>query len=1369
VRSHAKASSAGSNPGQAGKQGRGGTLALALAVLVALVVAVPVARAAAPPEFLIQFGNGIGPGGHSAAGETSVPTGIATDPDTDHVYIADLGNARISEFTAWGTFVKAWGLGVDTGAPVSETCTTASGCQSGLSGSIAGQLEGGAGVAVDSDGNVYVRESTNLRVQKFSSAGTPLLAFGGDVTSSGPGNTGVDEQQVVTIKATAGTFTLTQTTALARGVLTTGSNIITGVTTSLGGFHVGDDISTSFAGIPPNTTITAVGANTLTMSTTATANSLPPLTARETTGPIPFGATETELQAALEALPGIGSGNVTVTGGPGDATGTSPYMITFSGGPLQGNDIPQMTANATGLTEGTKTATVATTVAGGGPEICRPNEGDLCKGGTSGGADGQFTSWSNTGNMISVGSDDTVYVADDNRIQLFEPSGAFKEKIALAGYGQPRALALDSDENIYIAPSSPANTVRKLNPIGTTILHSISVSQPNALATDSADNVYVTSGTSTLTTFSKVFVFDKNGVEIAKFGEGHFPNFSGGIATNSAGDVYISNTNFSNGFIRAYGPEPTSIEPPPDAAPTLGVEYASNVGSESATLSTSITPHFWSTDYYVQYGLADCASNPCSEAPAAPGETLESTRGTSAVSVPLTGLMPDTNYHYRFVVESDAPSGGPIFGLGGTFTTHREGPLAPPDGRVYEMVSPPAKNGGQVGDLTTGTLGLFTVSPIQASLDGEAITYHSFTSFGETEGGPSVNQFLSSRGQAGWITENINPRAEASYGRDPLVGFSADLSHAAVNVFQVQDTPPLAQPAPPENVFNLFARDNETGELVTVTTTAPETDDPSYCLTFEGASADFDRMIFSAQGKLTPDSAPINGNESGVNLYEWSPEDGVELASELPDGSAAEQEVNGTGFGRPGVDAFCDPGASRLHHAISADGSRMFWSYFGGYFNEASQFVFLPLFARVIDETGEAETIQLDAPQGVAGAGGGGKYWDASLDGSKVFFTASKLLTPNAKANDLYRYDFDQPPGEELQSITANPEAANVQGVLGTSEDGSHAYFAARGVLTTQPNSEGDVAQAGQDNVYAWQEGEGVRFVARNVGSSNWSANPSGQTARVSPDGRHLAFVSSASPTGYDNQVAGSSGCMRSNSGALFGDPKCTQVFLYDLEAEQLRCISCNPTGGRPAGPSLVPTWSTPFEQPRYLLDGGRAFFMTHDALDPHDVNGKLDVYTYQPLGSGACSEASLTYRASSAGCIDLISTGTGEDESYFLDSSADGRDVFFSTSQNELVPADRSSDYDIYDARIGGTPPKPPVPTCEGEACRGAASSPANVPAPSTSAFEGPANPKAKRGCPKGKRLVRRKGSARCVKPRKKASRKHKAKRAHAKRRAGK
>lgn len=75
-----------------------------------------------------------------------------------------------------------------------------------------------------------------------------------------------------------------------------------------------------------------------------------------TTTPIAFNATAAVVDTALEALASIGTGGVTVTGGPGPAT---PYVVTFAG-QLAGQSLPLITANSAGFTGGTTPTTAVT-------------------------------------------------------------------------------------------------------------------------------------------------------------------------------------------------------------------------------------------------------------------------------------------------------------------------------------------------------------------------------------------------------------------------------------------------------------------------------------------------------------------------------------------------------------------------------------------------------------------------------------------------------------------------------------------------------------------------------------------------------------------------------------------------------------------------------------------------------------------------------------------------------------------------------------------------------------------------------------------------------------------------------------------------
>ena len=135
----------------------------------------------------------------SEAGRLDSPRGIAADPVSGHLYVADRNNARVSEFDAWGQFVKAWGWGVADGSEELQSCGPGASppsatCQAGSIGSGPGQfgagLTGGplGGIAVDEAGDLYVADIENFRVQKFDSDGNFILTFGDGVNQTSGGD-----------------------------------------------------------------------------------------------------------------------------------------------------------------------------------------------------------------------------------------------------------------------------------------------------------------------------------------------------------------------------------------------------------------------------------------------------------------------------------------------------------------------------------------------------------------------------------------------------------------------------------------------------------------------------------------------------------------------------------------------------------------------------------------------------------------------------------------------------------------------------------------------------------------------------------------------------------------------------------------------------------------------------------------------------------------------------------------------------------------------------------------------------------------------------------------------------------------------------
>ena len=82
----------------------------------------------------------------------------------------------------------------------------------------------------------------------------------------------------------------------------------------------------------------------------------------QTTGDLAFNATATTVQTALRALSTIAGANVNVTGGPGSASGGTPYVISFAG-TLAASNQPAITVQS-GTTPLTGSAAVATVADG---------------------------------------------------------------------------------------------------------------------------------------------------------------------------------------------------------------------------------------------------------------------------------------------------------------------------------------------------------------------------------------------------------------------------------------------------------------------------------------------------------------------------------------------------------------------------------------------------------------------------------------------------------------------------------------------------------------------------------------------------------------------------------------------------------------------------------------------------------------------------------------------------------------------------------------------------------------------------------------------------------------------------------------------
>jgi hypothetical protein len=653
---------------------------------------------------------------------------------------------------------------------------------------------------------------------------------------------------------------------------------------------------------------------------------------------------------------------------------------------------------------------------------------------------------------------------------------------------------------------------------------------------------------------------------------------------------------------------------------------------------------------------------------------------------------------------------------GAANATSCSNPTSLPECRAYEQVSPVEKSGFDAPSVRVLQF------PVQTTGSGNSIAYMSIGSFAGPAAALLPSAYISTRGDAGWQTKNVTPptltempitTTEQGYGYD----FSPDLANVVLKL-PFQALAPVSEPTPP-GAYNLFLHGSD-GSYKLVTAAPPanppggceegwcfeEQDVPAFMGGNSGTSGtpEFTHVLFEENESLL--TTPMVGSARGVeNLYESNmtepAESRVHPVGVLPDGSvAAGGSVVGSGVNVRYSSTWIDTqnNGQRAERAISRDGSHVvFQAAADGGIPDPSQ----SGLTEVYDRVDASSTIELSAPApGATPANTNpepAQFWAASADGSKVFFTSSAELTtqsntgPENGGSDLYVYDTAAGSLSDLTVDAADPTGAGVMGVLNASEDGSYVYFVAAGQLVAGKGV------AGEPNLYVSHNGGAPVYITTLAGADgqDWTSNSTRLNAYVTPDGKHAAFMSVKSLTGYDNHDQSKPGELDS------------QVYEYSAESEQLVCASCDPSGARPIGSSFLGfspfrQVSTPFHHPRLLSnDGGRVFFSTTQPTVP-ETSSRFESNNVFEYRDGKIYELARN--------------------AYFLDASESGSDAFIATRE-QLSAGDRDETVDVYDARVdGGFAHLTPVPCAESECRQPYAEAPSSV-TPSSTLFTGAGN----------------------------------------------
>jgi WD40-like Beta Propeller Repeat len=734
------------------------------------------------------------------------------------------------------------------------------------------------------------------------------------------------------------------------------------------------------------------------------------------------------------------------------------------------------------------------------------------------------------------------------------------------------------------------------------------------------------------------------------------------------------------------------------------------VGLDSAEFKATVNPNGLEGTYRFEYvSEAEYESSGFANATELPAGGQSIGDGTDPVDVAevATGLTPRTTYHVRVTVTN--PEGSAV-SEERVFTTYAPSATGLPDGRRYEQASPVVKNGNNIQGANR---------MVQAAEDGNGVTFFSAGGLPGGVGAQDIPLYLARRGESAWTTQGLLPPAETG-PRGVVSGWNEQLDR----VFDTNFEPGL------ENSGTVYALDPSSRQFTTIAEGLP-----GLRQSYVASSAD-DSLVAFEEGFGAESSVFVVDRESGA----------VTPASVLNDGSLP---VGGASAGPWNYyDAVFGRGGSSSGyytedaHVLSDDGSRLYFSSLESgqlYLRKNPSAAQSPL-----DSEGDCSdpslacTVEVSASQAATPDPNGlqpTQFVGATPDGSLAFFLSRSQLTddattgPNDEGRDLYRYDAETGQLTDLVPDEADEAGAEVQAVVGFSEDGSHVYFVANAVLApgaTPGSCSGSGQIYGQCNLYDWHDGE-ITFIARlnpqgpEGDTLNWqptsgTISEEEPTGRVTPDGRILLFSSILQQTDYDN--AGR-----------------REIYRYDASTSTTECVSCNPANASPTDnasltaqvrPEVPPIIKASFRKRNLSTSGNRVFFDTSDALLPSDTNGVNDVYEWEASGTGSCNSTDMN-----GGCLYLISTGTSPLPSYFADASGSGADVFFFTTQ-PLVGQDQDELVDVYDARINGglsaQNPESPVPCSSAEACHSPVSTPPQSSTPATATYSGPGNAQPKK-----------------------------------------
>lgn len=939
------------------------SIGLAVLALWLLLVALPLPNANAEKGVRAFYGGEGTKGGQFTRGNANDPAlnGIAINQagsggvGAGDVYVVDGGNNRVQQFTEAGEFIRAFGL--DVGGPGVNICTVAASCQAAKAAGQAGGMANPQGIAIDqANGNLYVSDYGNRRIDVFSATGVFLGAFGWQVNANAP---------AATLQyCTAATGCQAGSDGSGAGQFSQNQNGV-----EIGGVAVRPTDGHVLVASPANRRIDEFA---------------PVLLGNVVTG--------------VEFVRGFGWGA---------ATGADEYQICtitcHAPGSPEGAGLGQFGREQPWQLTLDGSGTVFVPDSGGFFQTPRARVMTFGPTGQPLGvfAEGAFLARSGRRDIYGIAAD-----AGDGRVLVargieelaeFGPAGELLETY-LQGTGLllSRSFLAVNEAADLIYVTAPGNAGFVV--LGEIVPPTATIDPVTQFAQDPAGVSATFKGQVNPKALETGYHFEysRDGVNWTRIPTTDLflpaddvdhqvePQTAAGLEGLTEYRVRLVATKiFNAGSATAETTFQTPSIPPVVSAPS-GTE----VSDTAAVLRALVNPENQTTKYhfecvteaqFAESGFASAFRVPGGEEPTVDGgQALE-------VSQRVEGLTPVTTYQCRVVAENAT---GQTVGAKGTFTTFQPAVGGLPDDRVYEQASPVDKNGNNV---------LGEPNAVQASRDGDAITFFSPGGIPGGEGAQEPPVYMAQRAAdgSGWTTQGLLPPA-ASGPLGKVLGWDESLLSAYV------------RNANPGEDFHYYRRDSSDRQLTSIAT-----NESSEVFHYAASSGDGRVVFFEFSG------APLApGAMAGIpTAYSWDQATRqIHLVGVLNNGQVPSEGTFAGPYawfqGAKGITT--EGGAANLYytepwHALSQDGSAAFFTARGSgqlYMRKSPLAPQSSVNAQdECTEPGKACTLRISASQKTNGDGPGGTdpagprpaaFAGATPNASTVLLMSSEELTNDA-------------------------------------------------------------------------------------------------------------------------------------------------------------------------------------------------------------------------------------------------------------------------------------------------------------------------------------------------------------------------------------